>query len=65
MTSSTKEIPSPNNRNSWNWGFTSQAEIWNGRIAMIGFMAMLLTELLANQGVLHFWNLMKTSTLMQ
>ncbi len=64
MTSSTKTIPSSNNRNRWAWGFTPQAELWNGRIAMIGFMAALLTELIANQGVLHFWDLMKTSTLM-
>jgi Chlorophyll A-B binding protein len=64
MTSSTKGIPSPKDRNSWNWGFTPQAELWNGRIAMIGFMAALLTELLSNQGVLHFWNLMETSTMM-
>jgi hypothetical protein len=64
MTSSTKKIFSSTDRNSWSWGFTPQAELWNGRIAMIGFMAALLTELLANQGVLHFWNLMETSTLM-
>jgi Chlorophyll A-B binding protein len=64
MTSSTKRIPSSNARNSWAWGFTPQFELWNGRIAMIGFMAALLTELLANQGVLHFWNLIETNTLM-
>lgn len=23
------------NRNAWHWGFTRQAEIWNGRLAML------------------------------
>ncbi|OKH42883.1 high light inducible protein [Calothrix sp. HK-06] len=23
------------NRNAWRWGFTRQAEIWNGRLAML------------------------------
>ena len=30
---------SDENRNEWNWGFTSGAENWNGRLAMIGFVA--------------------------
>ncbi|MBL1175030.1 chlorophyll a/b-binding protein [Pantanalinema sp. GBBB05] len=45
-------------RNSWKFGFTPQAELWNGRFAMIGFLAALLTELITNQGVLHFLGLM-------
>jgi len=44
-------------RNSWLWGFTPQAEIWNGRLAMVGFVSVLLIELLSDQGVLHFWHL--------
>jgi hypothetical protein len=35
-----------------NWGFTDQAERWNGRLAMLGFMIALATELLTGQGVL-------------
>ncbi|WP_416667211.1 chlorophyll a/b-binding protein [Egbenema bharatensis] len=46
-----------NDRNAWRWGFTPQAEIWNGRLAMIGFVSAVLIELLTSQGVLHFWSL--------
>jgi len=63
MTSSTKATPSKvggaalkENRNSWVWGFTPQAENWNGRLAMVGFVAALMIELFSSQGVLHFWN---------
>ncbi len=45
-------------RNAWKFGFTPQAELWNGRLAMIGFLAALLIELYTGQGVLHFWGLM-------
>lgn len=45
-------------RNAWLWGFTPQAEIWNGRFAMLGFVAALLTEMASGQGVLHFWGLL-------
>ncbi|WP_373547898.1 chlorophyll a/b-binding protein [Chamaesiphon sp.] len=61
--SSTKVIPAVNaDRNQWRWGFTPQAEIWNGRFAMLGFVAALLTEYLSGQGVLHFYNIMNTIT---
>jgi hypothetical protein len=32
-------------RNAFLFGFTPQAEIWNGRFAMIGFLAYLLWDL--------------------
>lgn len=32
-------------RNDFRFGFTPQAEIWNGRLAMIGFVAYLLWDL--------------------
>jgi len=54
----TPPIADSTERNAWKSGFTPQAEIWNGRLAMIGFVAALLTELFANQSVLHFWGLM-------
>jgi hypothetical protein len=45
-------------RNAWKFGFTPQAEIWNGRFAMIGFAAALITEFVTGQGVLSFLGLM-------
>jgi Chlorophyll A-B binding protein len=56
MASSTKGAAS-SDRDSWIWGFTPQAEIWNGRLAMIGFMAALLIELFSRHGLLRFWHL--------
>lgn len=46
------------NRNGWNWGFTSGAENLNGRLAMIGFVAALVVELTSGQGLLHFWGVL-------
>ncbi|MEC4891952.1 MAG: high light inducible protein [Oscillatoria sp. PMC 1051.18] len=51
-------ITNPEERNAWKFGFTPQAEIWNGRLAQIGFLAAVLIELFSGQGLLHFWNLM-------
>ena len=39
---------------SWIWGFTASAENWNGRLAMLGFFATLLLELVTGKGVIHF-----------
>ncbi len=36
----------------WQWGLTTTAEVWNGRLAMLGFIALML-ELLTGQGPLH------------
>jgi Chlorophyll A-B binding protein len=41
-------------RNGWAWGFTPQAEIWNGRLAMLGFSSVLLIQSLFRLGVLNF-----------
>ncbi len=41
----------------WEWGMTTAAEVWNGRLAMIGFIALLL-ELISGQGLLHFVGLL-------
>ena len=41
----------------WEWGMTTAAEVWNGRLAMVGFIALVL-ELLSGQGPLHFVGLL-------
>jgi mRNA deadenylase 3'-5' endonuclease subunit Ccr4 len=33
-------------------GFTNFAETWNGRLAMLGFVLGITTELLTGQGIL-------------
>lgn len=50
-------------RNAWVWGFTPQAELWNGRLAMIGFVSAVLVELFTNQGLFHFWGLLSSGTI--
>ncbi|MEM8637558.1 MAG: chlorophyll a/b-binding protein [Cyanobacteria bacterium P01_G01_bin.54] len=45
-------------RNTFNFGFNAGAENWNGRLAMLGFAAALIIELVSGKGVLHFWGLM-------
>jgi hypothetical protein len=35
------------NRNAWITGFTPQAELWNGRFAMLGFALVCLVKLLS------------------
>ncbi len=39
------------------WGLTPFAEVWNGRLAMLGFLALLL-ELVSGHGPLHFVGLL-------
>ncbi|MDJ1172023.1 ferrochelatase [Roseofilum sp. BLCC_M154] len=36
----------------WEMGITTSAEVWNGRLAMLGFIA-LLVELFSGKGILH------------
>jgi protoporphyrin/coproporphyrin ferrochelatase len=42
---------------NWEWGLTSAAERWNGRLAMLGFIA-LMVELISGQGPLHYLGLL-------
>ncbi len=41
----------------WEWGMTTTAEVWNGRLAMLGFIA-LMVELISGNGLLHFVGLL-------
>ncbi|MDB9314966.1 ferrochelatase [Spirulina sp. CS-785/01] len=41
----------------WAWGMTTTAEIWNGRLAMLGFLALII-ELISGNGLLHFVGLL-------
>lgn len=41
----------------WEWGLTTSAEVWNGRIAMIGFIALII-ELISGHGPLHLVGLL-------
>jgi hypothetical protein len=40
------------------FGFTNIAENWNGRLAMLGFLIGLLTELITGKGILAQLGLM-------
>jgi hypothetical protein len=40
------------------FGFTAIAEKWNGRLAMLGFVIGIATELLTGQGILSQLGLM-------
>lgn len=39
-------------RNQWLWGFTYGAENWNGRLAMLAFVAIFIFEFLTSGSVL-------------
>ncbi|HEY9813750.1 MAG TPA: ferrochelatase [Candidatus Sericytochromatia bacterium] len=41
----------------WEWGMTTAAEVWNGRLAMLGFIALVI-ELISGHGPLHFVGLL-------
>jgi ferrochelatase len=39
-------------QDKWAWGWNNSSEIWNGRLAMVGFSAFLF-ELISGRGPLH------------
>ena len=41
-------VASPSELNSWKRGFTPQAEIWNGRMAIAGLIIVLTILLVSN-----------------
>jgi Chlorophyll A-B binding protein len=42
----------------WKWGFSPSAEIWNGRLAMIGFLAATIVEITTGHGYLRLLGLL-------
>jgi hypothetical protein len=45
-------LPSTTDSTTSRFGFVAFAETWNGRLAMLGFVIGLGTELLTGQGIL-------------
>lgn len=58
MSDSTKKTFSASDRKGSRWGFTPPTERLNGRLAMIGFVSVVLIEVFSGQGLLHFWDLL-------
>ncbi len=49
---SSQPVQRPMSDSSSRFGFVTFAETWNGRLAMLGFVIGLATELLTGQGIL-------------
>jgi hypothetical protein len=47
-----------NEQNSGGFGFNPSAENLNGRLAMIGFVALLVTELVTGKGILSLFGIL-------
>ncbi|GAX81236.1 hypothetical protein CEUSTIGMA_g8668.t1 [Chlamydomonas eustigma] len=45
-----RAVPSP--VDMWQWGWTKSAEMWNGRLAMLGILAIVALELSTGQSIL-------------
>lgn len=41
----------------WEWGLTTAAEVWNGRLAMLGFIGIIV-ELISGRGPLHLFGIL-------
>jgi hypothetical protein len=44
-------------QSKFEFGSNPSAELWNGRLAMIGFLAAVIVEVMTGQGFLHFLGL--------
>jgi hypothetical protein len=58
MVKTTPAKTTPVKKDEAQFGFSPSAELLNGRLAMLGFVAALVTELVTGQGTLHFLGLM-------
>ena len=36
----------------WEWGWNNSSEVWNGRLAMLGFIALMAVEIKLGHGLL-------------
>lgn len=52
------KIAEPQKKTASAFGFTPEAELWNGRLAMIGFVSILAIEFFTNQGILEVLGLL-------
>ena len=54
-----RAVPSP--VDLWQWGWTKSAETWNGRLAMLGILAIIGLELATGQSILKqyfsYWDI--------
>ncbi|HTL89646.1 MAG TPA: ferrochelatase, partial [Leptolyngbya sp.] len=41
----------------WQWGMTTSAEVWNGRVAMLGLIALII-EMILGRGPLHAFGIL-------
>ncbi|BAY26330.1 CAB/ELIP/HLIP superfamily protein [Calothrix sp. NIES-2100] len=56
-TTKVKQLSS-NKSKTWFGGFTAPSEILNGRLAMIGFVTVMLIEVFSGHGFLHFLDIL-------
>lgn len=49
-----KTISPPPTYAGWEWGLTESAEVWNGRLAMVGLLAVIALEMVTGQGVFRW-----------
>ncbi|KAL9258691.1 Ferrochelatase-2, chloroplastic-like protein [Drosera capensis] len=54
-----RELPPP--VTFWEWGWTKSAETWNGRIAMLAVVLLLVREVTTGEGFLHQWGVLPLS----
>ncbi|XP_068647917.1 ferrochelatase-2, chloroplastic-like isoform X2 [Aristolochia californica] len=51
-----RELPTP--VTFWEWGWTKNAETWNGRAAMLAVLILVVLEVTTGEGFLHQWGIL-------